>query len=121
MRAGQLNVLSWTVRSTGCGARSVHRLNVTSGTARTRAAVALRSPTEVVEDPVHLHDEGDMALAASRVPGDAASWLRDSGDGLPQDGTQPGVSQPEAGEIWASKTRNRGDRGAPGEEATTRW
>ena len=33
MGAGQLSVLSCTAGSTGCGARSVHRLNVTSGTA----------------------------------------------------------------------------------------
>jgi hypothetical protein len=32
-RAGQLSVRSCTAGSTGCGARSVHRLSVTSGTA----------------------------------------------------------------------------------------
>jgi len=47
MGAGQLNVLSCTAGSTGCVARSVHRPNVTSGTAvhtcRGGAAVHPRS------------------------------------------------------------------------------
>ena len=90
MRTGQLNVLSCTAGSTGCGARSVHRLNVTSGTAvktdcggaaypsplRTLVGRSASAGEEVVEEPVHLHDEGDMALVLVEVGAGTGDVLR---------------------------------------------
>jgi hypothetical protein len=49
------------------GRRSLASAAKEKGCARTLVGRSARAGEEVVEDPVHLHDEGDMALAVVEV------------------------------------------------------